>query len=140
MIILDTNVISEMMRPQPASSLRSWLNAQNAETLFITSITVAELRFGVGCLPEGRRRQHLASALDAMFAMFGDRVLAFDAAAASVYADRAVMARFAGKGLSLPDGYIAAIAASRQWLVATRDTAPYEAAAVRVVNPWTTET
>lgn len=139
MIILDTNVLSEMMRPQPATSLRNWLNAQTAETLFITSITVAELRFGVGCLPEGHRRHQLAFALDAMFAMFGDRVLPFDTAAASVYADRAVMARAAGKGLPLPDGYIAAIAASRQWLVATRDTAPYEAAAVKVINPWAAE-
>ena len=136
MIILDTNVISEMMRPQPATPVRAWLNVQVAETLFVTSITVAELRFGIGCLPSGRRRNSLNAALEAMLLLLGDRVMAFDALAASVYADRAVMARAAGRGLPLPDGYIAAIAASRAFKVATRDIAPYEVAGVKVINPW----
>jgi predicted nucleic acid-binding protein len=136
MIILDTNVVSEAMKPEPNPAVRAWLNDQVAETLYLSSVTLAELLFGVGSLPDGRRKDMLAQALDGLMGLFRDRVLPFDTDAARCYADLAVTVRSAGRGFSTPDGYIAAIAASRGFVVASRDTAPYEAAKVTVINPW----
>ena len=136
MIILDTNVVSEAMKPEPNPAVRAWLNDQVAETLYLSSVTLAELLFGVGSLPDGRRKDMLAQALDGLMGLFRDRVLPFDTDAARCYADLAVTARSAGRGFSTPDGYIAAIAASRGFVVASRDTDPYEAAKVTVINPW----
>lgn len=116
--------------------MRSWLNDQVAETLYLSSVTLAELLFGVGSLPDGRRKDMLAQALDGLMGLFRDRVLSFDTEAARCYADLAVTTRSAGRGFPTPDGYIAAIAASRGFVVASRDTAPYEAAKVTVINPW----
>lgn len=137
MIVLDTNVVSEAMKPEPDRAVRAWLNEQVAETLYLSSVTLAELLFGIGALPDGRRKSGLAATLDGLLALFGNRVLSFDTEAAGRYADLAVTARAAGKGFPAPDGYICAIAASRGFLVATRDTGPYEAAGVTVINPWT---
>jgi predicted nucleic acid-binding protein len=136
MIILDTNVVSEAMKPEPNPAVRAWLNDQVAETLYLSSVTLAELLFGVGSLPDGRRKDMLAQALDGLMGLFRDRVLPFDTDAARCYADLAVTARSAGRGFPTPDGYIAAIAASRGFVVASRETAPYEAAKVTVINPW----
>ncbi len=136
MIILDTNVISEAMRPQPNSSVQAWLNNQVAETLYLSSVTVAELLFGVAALPTGRRKALLTQALDGLMALFKDRVLPFDVEAAIRYADLATAAKMKGLGFPTPDGYIASIATSRGFIVASRDTAPYEAANVTVINPW----
>ncbi|MGF6257010.1 type II toxin-antitoxin system VapC family toxin [Ensifer sp. LBL] len=136
MIILDTNVVSEAMKPAPDLAVRTWLNDQVAETLYLSSVTLAELLFGIAALPEGRRKKALAETLDGLLELFGDRVLPFDAACARHYADLAARARAAGKGLPTPDGYIAAIAASKGFAIATRDTSPFEAAGVPVVNPW----
>ena len=136
MIVLDTNVISEALKPQPHPALRAWLDAQAAETLYLTSITVAELWFGIGVLPAGRRKTALEQAVEGLSPLFEGRVLAFDTAAARCYADRAVRARVAGQGLPTPDGYIAAIADAHRCAVATRDTAPFKAAGVEVLNPW----
>lgn len=136
MIVLGTNVLSEAMKPAPHPAVRAWLNEQAAETLYLSSVTLAELLFGVGAMPAGRRRNIVAEALNGVLGLFGDRVLAFDTAAAQRYAELAVKARIAGKGFPTPDGYIAAIAAARGFVVATRDTAPFEAAGMRVINPW----
>ncbi len=136
MIVLDTNVVSEAMKPEPHSAVRSWLNVQAAETLHLSSVTLAELLFGVGALPAGRRKHMLAQTLDGLILLFRDRVLPFDTDAARRYADLAVLAKSGGKGFPTPDGYIAAIAASRGFIVASRDTAPYTAAGVTVINPW----
>jgi len=136
MIVLDTNVVSEAMKPEPNPAVRAWLNAQVAETLYLSSVTLAELLFGIGALPEGHRKHGLSETLDGLLALFGDRVLMFDAGAARHYAELAVKARLAGKGFPTPDGYIGAIAASRGYIVATRDTAPFEAAGLTVINPW----
>ena len=136
MIVLDTNVVSEAMKPAPDPALRSWLNEQVAETLYLASVTLAELLFGIGALPDGRRKKALAEMLDGVLELFGDRVLPFDIGAARYYAGLAVTARAAGKGFPTPDGYIAAIAASRGFIVATRDISPFEAAGLTVVNPW----
>lgn len=136
MIVLDTNVVSEVMKPAADPAVRSWLNEQVAETLYLASVTLAELLFGIGALPDGRRKKALAEMLDGVLELFGDRVLPFDIGAARYYAGLAVTARAAGKGFPTPDGYIAAIAASRGFLVATRDISPFEAAGLTVVNPW----
>lgn len=136
MIVLDTNVISEMMKPEPAESVRRWLDDQPAEVLFLTSVSQAELLFGIAMLPAGRRRENLAAVLTGLEPLFAGRILSFDSAAAQHYADLAVEARSNGKGFPAPDGYIAAIAASRGFAVATRDVAPFEAGGVAVINPW----
>lgn len=136
MIVLDTNVVSEAMKPSPNSTVLAWLNAQVAETLYLSSVTLAELLYGIGTLPEGRRKDALAGMLDGLLELFASRVLPFDADAARCYAQLATQARAAGKGFPTPDGYIAAIAVSHGFTVATRDTSPFEAAGVPVINPW----
>jgi len=136
MIVLDTNVVSEAMKPEPHPAVRAWLNDQAAETLYLSSVTLAELLFGIAALPTGKRKDMLTQTLDGLMGLFRDRVLPFDADAARRYAELAVTARNKGRGFPTPDGYIAAIAASRGFIVASRDTAPYEAASVAVINPW----
>ena len=136
MIVLDTNVVSEAMKPDPHPAVRSWLNDQAAETLYLSSVTLAELLFGIGSLPVGKRKEMLAQALDGLMGLFRDRVLPFDTDAAKHYAELAVVAKLVGRGFPTPDGYIAAIAASRGFIVASRDTAPYDAASLTVINPW----
>lgn len=136
MIVLDTNIISEMMKPAPHPAVHAWLNDQAEETLYLSSITLAELLFGIGILPAGKRKDLLIKALDAIAALFKNRMLPFDSDAARHYAALAVKARAAGRGFPTPDGYIAAIAVARGYIVASRDTAPYAAADVAVINPW----
>lgn len=136
MIVLDTNVISEAMKTEPNAAVLAWLDAQSAESLYLSSVTIAELLFGIGALPAGRRKDSLTQTLEGILKLFEDRVLAFDTHAATHYAKLAVTARIAGKGLPTPDGYIAAIAAAKEFAVATRDVAPFEAAGVRVLDPW----
>ena len=136
MIVLDTNVVSEAMKPEPHTAVRAWLNDQAAETLYLSSVTLAELLFGIGALLAGKRKDMLAQALDGLMGLFRDRVLSFDVDAARRYAELAVTAKTTGRGFPTPDGYIAAIAASRGFIVASRDTAPYEAVGVSVINPW----
>ena len=137
MILLDTNVISEAMKPQPDQAVLHWLDQQAAETLFLSSVTVAELAFGIGALPEGRRKAKLSAALDGVLGLFGTRILPFELNAARSYAALAVKARAAGKGFPTPDGYIAAIAAANGFIVASRDPSAFQAAGLAVINPWT---
>jgi len=136
MIVLDTNVVSEAMKPEPHPAVRAWLNGQATETLYLSTVTVAELLFGIGALPVGRRKDLLAQTLDGLMRLFRDRVLPFDMDAARCFADLAVTAKTAGRGFPTPDGYIAAIASSRGFMVASRDTEPFKAANIRVINPW----
>lgn len=137
MILLDTNVVSEAIKPEPHPSVRVWLDAQAAETLFLSSITVAELLFGVGAMPDGKRKDLLAVRIDGLLEQFDHRVLHFDTPAARRYADLAVQARAAGKGFPTPDGYIAAIAAAHGFAVASRDASAFNAAGLTVIDPWT---
>ena len=137
MILLDTNVVSEAMKPEPAPSVRAWLDAQAAETLFLSSVTVAELMFGIGALPKGRRKDKLTSALDGVLDLFADRILPFDTRAARRYAELALRAGAAGKGFPTPDGYIAAIAAAHDFAVVSRDTSAFVSAGLVVIDPWT---
>src|SRR5471032_2329916 len=136
MILLDTNVVSEAMKPEPNPAVRAWLNEQATETLYLSSVTLAELLFGVGALPVGKRQDLLAQAVDGLMELFGGRVLPFDTDAARYYAKLAVTVKGAGRGFPTPDGYITAIAASRGFIVASCDTAPYEAAGITIINPW----
>lgn len=137
MIILDTNVVSAPLRPAGEPAVLAWLDRQNIETLFLTTISLAELRYGVAALPDGRRKDGLGTALEKrIIALFGPRVLVFDAAAADAYAIIRARAKAAGQAIAAADGYIAAIAAARGFAVATRDTRPFEAAGVPVIDPW----
>lgn len=136
MIVLDTNVVSEAMKPEPHPNVLAWLNAQPNETLYLSSVTLAEMLFGIGTLPSGKRKEMLNEALNGLVQLFEGRILSFDIAASRQYADLAVTARAAGRGFPVPDGYIAAIAVSQSFKVASRDTAPFEAANVSVINPW----
>ncbi len=136
MILLDTNVVSEAMKPAPHPPVLAWLDAQEAGTLFLGSVSIAEMMFGIGALPRGRRRDRLAAALDGVTELFAGRILPFDLEAARRYADLAVRARRAGRGFPTPDGYIAAIAAAHGFAVASRDASPFTAAGLAVINPW----
>lgn len=136
MIVLDTNVASEAMKPDPDPAVRAWLNEQVTETLYLSSLTVAELMFGIAALPAGKRRELLTMAFDGLLGFLKNRVLPFDLAAARQYAELAAAARASGLGFPIPDGYIAAVAKSNGLSVASRDTAPFEAAKIDVINPW----
>jgi predicted nucleic acid-binding protein len=138
MILLDTNVISEPWKPKPDPRIVEWIDAQAVETLYLSSVTVAELRFGIASLPAGSRRKILHERLEGeLLPVFAGRVLPFDLAASSAYAELMSKARTAGLAINMADGYIAAIAASRGLSVASRDAAPFHAAGVPLINPWT---
>ena len=136
MILLDTNVVSEAMKPEPHRGVRDWLDAQAAETLFLSSVTIAELLFDIGAQPKGRRKDKLAAALDGVLELFAARILPFDVEAATRYADLAAKARASRRGFPAPDGYIAAIAAAQGFAVASRDTSAFAAAGLTVIDPW----
>lgn len=137
MILVDTNVISEPLRPSPVVRVVDWIDAQPIETLYLSAITVAELRFGVASLPAGRRRIALRDSLETrVLPMFAGRVLPFDLAASQAYGELMARAREAGLAIGASDGYIAATAAANGMVVATRDTAPFQAAKVPFIDPW----
>jgi len=137
MILLDTNVVSEPLRRAPDVRVIEWIDAQPVETLFLSAITVAELRAGVALLPAGKRRAALQESLERqVLPLFAGRVLPFDLACTNAYAELMAKARTAGLAIATADGYIAAIAAANGFSVATRDTQPFEAAGVAVIDPW----
>jgi len=137
MILIDTNVISEPWKPVPDARVLAWIDAQAIETLHLSAITVAELRFGIATMPAGKRRSTLHERLERdVLPLFAGRVLPFDLGSSQVYADLMAQARAVGKAIGKADGYIAATAAIRGLIVATRDTGPFEAAGLNVVNPW----
>jgi predicted nucleic acid-binding protein len=136
MIILDTNVISEAMKSQRHPAVQAWLDAQAAETLYLTSITLAEVLSGVRIMPAGKRKNALAQMRDGLMALFENRVLAFDANAAKHHAELAAVVQAAGKGFPMPDAYIAAIAFAHGFTIATRDVSPFRAVGLTVINPW----
>ena len=133
MIVIDTNVVSELMRAEPNGAVLDWFGRQDAGELHISAVTEAELRRGVAILPGGRRRDALADAVDAMVAEdFAGRVLVFDGPAAAVFAERSA----AGHPIDFPDCQIAATARVRGAAVATRNVGDFEGCGVVVVNPW----
>jgi predicted nucleic acid-binding protein len=137
MIILDTNVISESLRPQCNEAVTAWLDAQAVESLYIAAINAAELWAGIAVMPDGARKKAIVSSLDDLLGrLFGARQLDFDYRAAKAYADLARRTAAAGTPLPLADGLIAAIATAHGFAVATRDVAPFRAAGIEVLNPW----
>ncbi len=137
MIILDTNVLSELMKRAPASPVVDWISAQPVASLYTTSITQAEILHGILVLPPGRRRRSLEEAATSMFATeFAGRVLAFDGEAALPYARIASDRRRAGRPISHFDAQIAAIALSTGGSLATRNVSDFDDCGVTVVDPW----
>lgn len=137
MMILDTNVISEPMKLLADPAVAAWLDRQEPETLYLTAINLSEVLFGIEMLPQGRRKQGLSAATrELLKGLFGERFLEFDREAAVAYAMLVSCALAKGYSISVADGQIAAIAAVHGFTVATRDTAPFVAAGVPVVNPW----
>lgn len=137
MILVDTNIISEPLHQAPDLKVIAWIDAQPLVTLYLSAITVAELRFGVASLPTGKRRERLHASLEEqILPLFSGRILSFDLSASEHYAKIMAKARTHGVAIGTADGCIAATAAAHALTVATRDTNPFEAAGIKVINPW----
>ena len=137
MILLDTNVISEPLKASGNQNVVDWINAQNIETLYLSTIGLAELRFGIAALPEGKRKDVLHSSLEQrVLPLFEGRILSFDIGASEAYATLRSRARVAGLAIAPADGYIAAIAMTHGLSIATRDTQPFISAGLTVINPF----
>ena len=137
MIVLDTNVLSALMRVEPDAAVVDWLDRQPADSVWLSSITVFETRFGVALLPKGRRRAALQQAFERVLAEdLANRVLDFDSMAAATAANLAADRQRAGRSVDLRDTMIAGIALARRATIATRNTKHFEGLDVPVVNPW----
>ena len=137
MILLDTNVISELMRAEPAQAVLDWFAKHDAADLFISAVTEAELRTGVAILPEGQRRDRLQLAINGMIDQdFQGRVLPFDSLAAKAYAEIAAQRRASGRPIAEADCQIAAIARATNAPVATRNVKDFDGCGLRLINPW----
>jgi predicted nucleic acid-binding protein len=135
--ILDTNVISEPMHPSPSATVLTWWAQQQPGALFITTVTVAEILYGIELLPHGKRRAALLAGAERMFGkVLAGRILPFDEDAALAFPEIAVRRRAQGRPIADLDAQIAAIAHSRSALLATRNTMDFEGCGVRLVNPW----
>ena len=136
-IILDTNVISEPMQPSPSATVLTWWARQQSSALFITSVTVAEILYGIELLPHGKRRASLLAGTERMFGkVLAGRILPFDEDAARAFPEIAFRRRMQGRPIADPDAQIAAIARSREATLATRNSADFEGCGIRLVNPW----
>lgn len=137
MILLDTIVISEPQRREPNARVLDWLDAQALETLYLSVIPVAELRAGIGLMPAGKRRDSCHENLEKrLLPLFANRVLSFDMPCTKAYAELLAKSRGASLAIETADAFIAAIALANGFTIATRDTSPFEAAGVNVINPW----
>ena len=138
MILLDTNVVSELMRMQPDTRVLSWLDKQSGNDLFTSAITKAEIELGIALLPAGKRRDGIASAADIMFMQdFAHRVLSFDDAAASFYAEIVSHRTGIGRPISVEDAQIAAIALRHDLMLATRNVKDFlEIQGLELIDPW----
>ena len=137
MFILDTNVVSELMRPAPDPAIASWVAERATSSLFLTAVTEAELRFGLAVMPPGKRREGLATGLERMLKTgFANRVLPFDSGAARAYAGIAAARRQLGRPIAQADCQIAAIAHARGMAVATRNVRDFEDMGIEIFNPW----
>jgi len=140
MLVIDTNVASELMRPSPTPGVAAWIAERDASAMYLTAVSEAELRFGVGILPEGRRRTALEAAMRRWLEIgFADRILPFDSAAARAYAAIAVDRRSSGRPIGNADCQIAAISRSRGASLVTRNVRDFEGTGIDVLDPWTTE-
>ena len=138
MIVLDTNVVSELMRPSPNPAIESWIANRPAASLFFSAVGEAELRFGLAIMPAGRLRDAFASEIEAMLREdFADRILPFDSEAARAYAVIAASRRVTGRPIAEADCQIAAIAHSRGMALATRNVRDFEDTGIHILDPWT---
>jgi predicted nucleic acid-binding protein len=137
MIVLDTNVVSEFMTSPPAQSVREWLNKQAAGGLYLTTISIAEIEFGLMVLPEGNRRRLLASRFEQFVELaFGEHILPFDEPAAHLYGEIRAKRRARGRPMSNFDAQIAAIARVKSYRLATRNIKDFEDCGVDLINPF----
>ena len=137
MIVLDTNVLSELMKRKGSKVVRNWAAQQPVMSLFTTTITQAEILYGIAILPEGKRRNELTHAANLMFAEdFFRRVLPFDEAAAVAFANIAAQRRANGNPISQADAQIAAICYTRQATIATRNVSDFTGCGISIINPW----
>ena len=137
MVVVDTNIVSELMHADPSAKVLAWVDDTPTRQLFVTSVTEAEVRAGIAFLPGGARRRGLAEAAERVFGdLFAGRILPFDSAAARVYADVAASRRAVGRPLSQADGQIAAIARSRGMSVAMRNVRDFSDTGIDVIDPW----
>lgn len=137
MIVLDTNVVSEAVRLTPDRHVLSWLGQQDIRTVFLTAMTVAELRVGAAMMPAGRRRTELTNQLETeILPAFAGRVLSFEEADTVIYAEQQVKTRAAGRPMGAIDALIAAVSASRGYRLATRNVRDFEALGISLINPW----
>ncbi|MFG6083635.1 type II toxin-antitoxin system VapC family toxin [Paracoccus litorisediminis] len=140
MILIDTNVISELMRPEPASVVLNWFDHQAADELVLSAITEAELHAGAAILPNGQRRARLVQAIEEMIEQdFFGRVLPFDSKAARTYAEIFANRRAAGQQIAQADCQIAAIARTAGAVIATRNVKDFEGCGIEIINPWDAE-
>ena len=138
MVVLDTNVVSELMREVPQPEVVAWVDAREGRDVFVTAITEAEVRTGIAILPGGRRQLALSNAADRFFTeLFPNRVLPFDASAARMYAEITAERRAAGRPIGQLDCQIAAIARCHGAALATRNVGDFQGIGVEVMNPWT---
>ena len=138
MIVLDTNVLSEVLRPRPEPRALAWLASQPSASVFTTTVTQGEILYGIRLLPGGRRRQQLHTAADAIFEEdFAGRILVFDSDSAVLYAQIGAERRAAGKPISQSDAMIAAMTRARGATLATRNARDFVGCGIGIVNPWT---
>ncbi len=139
MYIIDTNVASELMRPAPTPSVAAWIAERDAEDMFLTAVSEAELLYGVAIVPAGRRKDALEATITQWLDMgFGERILPFDSAAARAYAEIAAARRQAGRPIGESDCQIAAISRQRGAVLVTRNVRDFQGTGVEVVDPWAT--
>ncbi len=137
MIILDTNVLSEAIKDEPHHAVKQWLASLPASSMFTTTITQAEMLYGLRILPHGRKREQLSHRIDKLFDFaFAGRVLSFDANAADAYASLSAHLRLAGKSISQADAMIAGIVTSRGAKLATRNVKDFVDSGAEVIDPW----
>lgn len=138
MIVVDTNVISEAMKPVSDEGVARWLRRQPLDTLYVTAITKAELLYGLALMPDGKRKRHLAETIQLVLGRYVvNPILAFTDDAALPYARLSARRRLLGRPIREMDGQIAAIASLHGFAVATRNTGDFEDCGIRLVNPWT---
>jgi toxin FitB len=135
-IVLDTNVVSELMRPEPAPSVAAWVRGRDRRELCMTSITLAEIRYGIARLPDGRRKQVLLDTADDIFRTFAEQILPVDAAAADQYAIIASTRERAGKPIPGFDALIAAVCRSLGAALATRNQPDFDGTGIEIIDPW----
>ncbi|MGQ7242091.1 type II toxin-antitoxin system VapC family toxin [Salinicola sp. V024] len=139
MIVLDTNVLSELMRPEPEARVIDWLDRQDAISVTISAITIAEILYGIERLPDGRRKRGFAAKAAAMFEEdFSGRILSFDSGAAIHYAEQVAASESVGRQVHMADAQIAAICIQHGAVLATRNVKDFETLSVETINPWET--